>query len=56
MYHNCLVCNGRLFATSVWYRKWDKFPFSYMCMCTNKNCKKYLVKFEKTTKRLPKLI
>ena len=50
----CKFCNGRLFTTSVWYRKWDKFPFSCICICTTKNCKGYLVKFEKITRKLPK--
>ena len=51
----CIFCNVHLFVISLWYRKYNKFPFSYICICTNKNCKEYLVKFRRKTKKLPTL-
>ena len=50
----CIFCDHSVFVKSVWLRKWNNdFPYSYLCYCTNRNCKEHLIKFRKLGKRPP---
>ena len=50
----CIYCNSNLFVSSVHFHKYDRYKYSYLCFCTNRNCEKHLEKFVKTCQKLPK--